>query len=301
MQKDLSIVIITMNRCEQLMEAIDSCLGCVLPDKTEFVVINNGSTDNTENELKKFCKQNPDVDVNYYSSNVNLGVGGGRTLGFKLAAGKILYFLDDDAVIDPECKNSFFVESIQFFENHSNVASITTRIYDEVFQDDRDVNMSSTSIDGLPCLFKYLGGSHFLRKKCFSEPLYFNIQYGSEEYAPSIIAQDKGFCHVYDAKLRIIHKPKVNKWVTGTDDMRYVLIRDIAVAHATKRILYPSLFGPLLWLGYMRRCSLYLKDYKGAVKEADRLVKKIKKENKSEKIRIGTVIRMYKQFGLTTF
>ena len=44
----LTIGLVTMNRERQVAEAIQSCLQSNLPNDTEFVVINNASTDNTE-------------------------------------------------------------------------------------------------------------------------------------------------------------------------------------------------------------------------------------------------------------
>lgn len=48
----LTIGLVTMNRERQVAEAIQSCLQSNLPNETEFVVINNASTDNTENVVK---------------------------------------------------------------------------------------------------------------------------------------------------------------------------------------------------------------------------------------------------------
>ena len=51
---DLSIVVITMNRREQLLEALESCLYSKLPEKTEFIIIDNHSTDNTGEVVESF-------------------------------------------------------------------------------------------------------------------------------------------------------------------------------------------------------------------------------------------------------
>lgn len=301
MGKILSIVVITMNRSQQLIEALDSCMMCLLPKETEFIIINNASTDNTEDLIKNYMNKHLEYDFVYEKENENLGVGGGRSKGFEIARGEFLYFLDDDAIIDSECKNDFFCKSIDYLKRNELVASLTTKIYDEMLGHDRNVSVTSRSIDGLNCIFKYLGGSHFLRKSAFSTPLYFDISYGSEEYAPSIMAQDAGFFHVFDPSSRVIHKPKVNKWINGTDHMRFNQIRGAAVTYATKRILYPCLFTPVLWLGYTRRSHLYLKEYPGADKEAKDLARELIDSNKMKKIRVSTVLKMFMKFGLTVF
>lgn len=297
----LSIVILTMNRKDQVIEALESCMASNLPDDTEFVIVDNHSTDGTGEIVKSYTEDHPKYDFQYEYEEKNLGVGGGRSRAFDLAKGKYLYFLDDDAVISSESADIFFIEPIAYLEKNINVASITTKIIDTTFKGDRNDNFSAENIDGRPLIFKYLGGSHFLRKSAFESPLYFSIQYGSEEYAPSIIAQDKGLYHVYFDDISIIHQPKVNKWVAGTADMEYVVSCGIAVAHATKIVLYPAIFRPILALAHYRRCKMYLSQYDGAIEECNAMIKDIMRDNSHKKIKIKTVIKMYREFGLTVF
>lgn len=301
MEYTLSIVILTMNRKEQLLEAFNSCLESMLPERTEFVIVDNGSTDGTGAEIQNLKKSFPKLNVTYKYLKENRGVGAGRSLGFELAQGKYLYFLDDDAVIADECKDKFFLETIDYLERNPAVASVTTRIKDIVLKFDRDVDKASRMIDGCHVVFKYLGGSHFLRKTSFQIPLYFNIQYGSEEYAPSILAQDAGYWHVYKDNIYVIHKPKINKWIAGTDSMEQTMSCGFAVAYATKMILYPEVFKPLLWAAYAMRCWKYLRKYKGAYTRTNLKVKEVLNNNRSSKIKISTVIHFYKEFGLTVF
>ena len=297
----LSIVILTMNRKNQVIEALESCMASRLPDDTEFVIVDNHSNDGTSEIIKKYICDHLKYDFHYEYEEKNLGVGGGRSRGFDLAKGKYLYFLDDDAIISKESAEKFFVKPIMYLENNKNVASITTKIKDTAFKGDRNDSFSKNKIDGRPLVFKYLGGSHFLRKSAFESPIYFSIQYGSEEYAPSIIARDKGLYHVYFDDIYIIHQPKVNKWVDGTKNMEYVLCCGIAVAHATKRILYPAVFRPILELAHLKRCKRYLKQYSGATENCNNIARDIINENRHKKIKIKTVIDMYKEFGLTVF
>jgi glycosyltransferase involved in cell wall biosynthesis len=298
----LSIAVITMNRSEQLIEALNSCINCKLPKETEFVIFDNASTDDTKEKVEQLKNNYPNINVNYHYSDTNLGVGGGRAAAFELAKGDIVYFLDDDAVISDESKNTFFIKSLKVFENNCQVASLTTNIYDELFKNDREVAETPFKIANLPICFYYLGGSHFLRKECFDRPLYFNIKYGSEECYPSIKAYDKGYFNLFDKDLCVIHKPKINKWIDGTENMKNVLINGAANIYATKRILYPLLFAPILWMGYKVRCFKHLKSYKGAMKQADKSVKQLCNDNKMiKKIKFKTVIKLYKQFGMTVF
>ena len=286
----LSICLITMNRADQLIRALESCTDCNLPNGTEFVILDNASTDDTAKKVEAFIAKHPKVTVNYKYSPNNLGVGGGRAKAFELATGDVTYFLDDDAVIADGSKEQFFTKSLTIFENNPEVASLTTNIYDEALKCDRDIYKTGIKVAGLPITFSYLGGSHFLRKEYFDLPLYLNIKYGNEEDYPAIVAQDKGYFNV------------VNKWVDGTENMKNVLINITANVYATKRILYPLVVRPLLWAGYMARCLKYLRPYNGAIAAANKAVKKLVKENKgSKKIKFKTVIRFLKQYGLSAF
>lgn len=301
-QFKLTIAVITMNRSLQLVNALDSCFACVLPEHTEFLILDNASTDDTAQVIARYREAHPETVIRYYYSEKNLGVGGGRSYLFEKAAGEYVYFLDDDAVIAPECQEHFFVDSVKFLDENTQVASLTTQIFDEIFGYGRTrcANKEHT-VGGLPLMFFYLGGSHFLRKACFDAPLYLPIQYSSEEYLPSIKALDKGYVHAYMKDIKIIHKPKVNKWVDGTERMRKIQICCAAVVYATKKLLYPVMFYPILWAGYMRRCNMYLKEYPGAKEEADAMVRQIVRENPCSKVRISTVIKMYRTFGMTVF
>ena len=296
----LTIAVITMNRADQLMQALESCIACKLPENTGFVIVDNASSDNTPDVTNEFAENNSDYTVRIKRVSENLGVGGGRSLAFDLARGDYVYFLDDDAIIADDCRETFFVDTLDYFDRNENVASITTRGYDEMWGCDRDANESfKKTIDGLPTVFKFLGYSHFLRRNCFEKPLYFDIKYGGEEYAPSIKAQNKGYYHVFDEHVYIIHKPKVNKWIQGTSDHEYVESCGCAVVYATKRKLYPTVFLPLLWCAYKCRCNKYLKQYPDAQKKTDALVKEILQNNTADKVSHACVIKMVKNFGLT--
>lgn len=297
----LSICILTMNRKDQVLEAIQSCLDSVLPESTEFVIVDNGSSDGTGDIIKQYFELHPEYDYVYEFQQSNLGVGGGRSRAFEIASGKFLYFLDDDAIIAPESRADFFIKPIEFLRSHSQVASVTTRILDEVVKINRNDNISTKTLDDRPLAFYFLGGSHFLKKSAFAAPLYFPILYGSEELAPSIIAQDKGMVHVYFDDINIVHKPKINKWQEGTSALIDVMIKGIAIKHATKLILYPSIVYPILNLAHYLRCKKYIAKSPGAISRCQELVRETVEKNKHKKIKLTTVFRMYNNFGFSIF
>jgi glycosyltransferase involved in cell wall biosynthesis len=295
----LSIVVITMNRAEQLVEALRSCIDSALPKETEFVIIDNASTDNTK-EVVETLVESSRYPYQYEYEQENLGVGGGRNRGFELARGEYAYFLDDDAIIAPESRQSFFTGPLQMLAIDKSIASITTRIYDTVLDGDRWVATAKQSLCSLPDILFFLGGSHFLRKSYFDTPLYLDIRYAMEELVPSISAIDKGYFNCYYDKVYIIHQPKKNKWIHGSDikfklDMQYA-----ATSYASKALLYPRYINPLLWVAYMARCMFYLNTHLNLYKESILLSRSIIKHAKPRKrISFRTLTFIAKRYGLS--
>ncbi len=297
----LSVVILTMNRKAQLLEALDSCMASALPEDAEFVIVDNHSTDGTEEALWTYMEEHSQYVFRYEYQEKNLGAGGGRIRGFDLARGKYLYFLDDDAFIARECADRFFLSAISYLEKNEKVASITTRIKDRMLKKDRDVDEAELAVDGRRVIYKYLGGSQFLRKDAFTSPLCVIPGYGAEELAPSILAQDKGYCHVYFDDIHVIHNPMIDKWQDSPQHRGMMDALGIGNTYATKVILYPVLFRPLLYLGYRRRCRIHLAKYDGMVKKCGEIARDAIKSHRRKKIKASTVIRMYRKFGLTVF
>ncbi len=295
----LSIIILTMNRCEQMAEAFESCIASALPTNTEFVIVDNHSTDQTKDTIKKLQIDYPGITIRAFYLDSNLGVGGGRSYGFAQAKGKYLYFMDDDAVISNNSRNRFFLRSIDYLERNSNVASLTTGINDEMFGEDRTGDTINETIDGLPLNFIFLGGSHFLRKAYFDEPLYFKINYSSEEYMPSIKAMDKGYFHVVDKEISIDHHPRINKWIHGSNMERELQIKYLAVTFATKKLLYPIIYQPAICVFFLVREFKYFGFEFKAYRRTAEMVRTILKENHSEKVASKTVNTMIHLFGLT--
>ena len=296
---ELSICVVTMNRANQLKDALESCINCNLPQNTEFVIIDNASTDNTQ-EITFKVLENSGYRFYYEKLPENLGVGGGRNYAFKKCSGKYIYVLDDDAVVSTE-NVDFFTMAIEYFNKYDDIVTLTTQIYDTALEDNRLSIVGKIIYDGLyPCKM-FCGGSHFLRKEFFEEPPYFNNKYGYEEIPPSLYVADAGKKNVFCPELLIIHKPTIDKWDKTKKENIDILINDCATVYALKKMLYPCVFSLLLSFAYHKRCKLYLKD-RDSKKQADKLAKNIlRKYPKMKKIKITTVVEEYKKFGLSVF
>ncbi len=89
--RSVSVIIPTYNRAHYLGEAIESVLNQDIQDcRIEIIVVDDGSTDNTEEVLRKYGNS-----VTYIYQN-NRGAGPARNRGIKEATGEWVAFLDSD-------------------------------------------------------------------------------------------------------------------------------------------------------------------------------------------------------------
>ena len=102
----VSVIIPTFNRASMLQEAVASVLAQDY-DRFELIVVDDGSTDNTEEVLAAF----PDISL---VQQRNLGVSAARNAGIQRASGELIAFLDSDDLWLPQ-KLSV---QVAFFQKH---------------------------------------------------------------------------------------------------------------------------------------------------------------------------------------
>lgn len=93
----ISIIIPTRNRSKFLTDTLSSLIMPSAICHLEFIIIDNGSTDSTQDIVTKFSRDSPHSVRYVYEPTPGLHVC--RNLGAQLARGNILAYLDDDVVI----------------------------------------------------------------------------------------------------------------------------------------------------------------------------------------------------------
>lgn len=116
----ISVVIITMERKEDLLQAIRSVKDQTFSD-CEIIVVDQGSSDGTAEAVRASYP-----DVHLVALPHNLGVPGGRNLGASRARGRILFFLDDDGVLAPDA----FELIAKAFEEDQRLGIVSGKIID---------------------------------------------------------------------------------------------------------------------------------------------------------------------------
>lgn len=298
MNTKLSIVVITMNRATQLIEALESCLRCKLPS-VQFVIVDNASTDDTDKRVHSFF-EDKDVDYFYEKVPVNLGVGKGRNYAYSHVKGEYAYFLDDDAVIDTERNNLFFEIAINRLDSNPDIMSLSTQIYDNAWEANRKECSSVKIADNIYKYYMLCGGSHFLRTSFFKADPYYSNKYAYEELLPSIRVADANKLNVFCPDIKIIHNPKVNKWNKDLANLA-IRINEFACQRRIKSMLYPRIFAPVLYVAY---CMRYFKYLRGTNMWAtgNEIMDGLEKNHKiNKRVKVSTVITLYKDFGLEIF
>ncbi|MDQ0890874.1 glycosyltransferase involved in cell wall biosynthesis [Paenibacillus sp. V4I9] len=98
MGKKLSIVICTYSRAPLLEKTLHSLLDLDDIHLAEVIVVDNNSTDNTQQIVHSFIKNRKDASSFRYILEQKQGLSVARNTGVKASRSEIIAFLDDDAI-----------------------------------------------------------------------------------------------------------------------------------------------------------------------------------------------------------
>ncbi|MRT58179.1 glycosyltransferase [Enterobacteriaceae bacterium RIT693] len=96
----LSIIIPTYNNAEFITSTLSS-LQPGLTDEVEIIIINDGSTDSTDEKIANFYQARPCDNLKIIHQN-NQGVAVARNRGLDIATGTHIAFVDSDDMISPD-------------------------------------------------------------------------------------------------------------------------------------------------------------------------------------------------------
>ena len=103
MSKKLSIIIPAYNEEKTIYNILNKVKAVKLIDdiEKEIIIVNDCSQDNSDETIKRYIKKNQDVNIKYYSHDINHGKGASIHTGIKKATGKYLIIQDADLEYDP--------------------------------------------------------------------------------------------------------------------------------------------------------------------------------------------------------
>ncbi|OQA93353.1 MAG: N-acetylglucosaminyl-diphospho-decaprenol L-rhamnosyltransferase [Microgenomates group bacterium ADurb.Bin219] len=141
---DLSIIILSYNTRELLKKCLDSVISDLQlavrekgrgfdtppitnhqPPITEIIVVDNGSTDGSVEEIKneKLKIKNKDLRLIVIENKENVGFARGNNVGLKIANGRYILFLNSDTEIFP----GSLKEAIDFMDSDKTIGAMTPK------------------------------------------------------------------------------------------------------------------------------------------------------------------------------
>lgn len=115
----VSVVMLTYKRAYMLPKAIESILAQTYKD-FEFIILNDGSPDNTDEIMKKYT----DSRIRYYKNSENKGIAYSRNRATSLARGKYVMIMDDDDISLPERMKL----QVDYLETHPEITVVAGQI-----------------------------------------------------------------------------------------------------------------------------------------------------------------------------
>ncbi|MBO4601350.1 MAG: glycosyltransferase [Bacilli bacterium] len=103
----VSVVVPVYNSSKYLNKCIDSLINQTFND-IEFIIINDGSTDDSEDIIKSYN----DERIKYIKQT-NKGIGKTRNYGVSIASGDYIMFIDSDDYIDYDCVEKMYNKAIE--------------------------------------------------------------------------------------------------------------------------------------------------------------------------------------------
>jgi len=215
----ISVIIICYNRKGELSQCITSLLKQD-PQADEILVIDNASSDGTED----LFADGRYPSIQYIKLDENLGVAGGRNYGIERAIGDVLFFIDDDALL--EKPGNAFELVAERFERDKNLGIVSFKIvnYHSRTMQREEFPHRDKSLDPdreFETTY-YIGCGHAIRRELFEAcgPYPDDYFYGFEELDLSFRAIDKGNRIIYLPDVVVLHM-KTTRGRMG-DDQQWI-------------------------------------------------------------------------------
>lgn len=125
---DVSVIMPAYNTDKYIEEAIDSVCTQQFP-KIELIIINDGSTDNTDVIINQKMKEYNNI---IYIKQENSGLSYARKVGLDMAKGKYIYFVDSDDYIT---KNSLKQMYLECEKEHLDCLMVNAQFKNELNND----------------------------------------------------------------------------------------------------------------------------------------------------------------------
>jgi glycosyltransferase involved in cell wall biosynthesis len=217
MPKKVSIIVITYNAKDDLMECIESLEKQDYNEK-EIIIVNDASTDGTLRFLEHY-QSHSNEEMVVITNKKNLGVAGARNVGIQHASGEIIAFTDSDCVTD----QSWISELVKGYQ-HEGVAAVGGSISDGRITNIWELtNKGHDFVASEEGFVSYIQGcnmsfdSGMLRRYMFND----EIKYGYEEKLLCDYMNNEGYKTYYRPQAVVHHKHRSS--MVGSLRRKYLL------------------------------------------------------------------------------
>ncbi|MEE0866244.1 MAG: glycosyltransferase family 2 protein [Clostridia bacterium] len=98
----ISFIVPVYNTGLYIKNCLDSIINQTFKEEIEIILIDDGSTDNSDELIKEYIEKNNSKDIIKYYTKENEGIAKTRNFGIDKANGKYIFFVDSDDYIDKE-------------------------------------------------------------------------------------------------------------------------------------------------------------------------------------------------------
>lgn len=228
--KGLSVIIPSYNTKDMTVKCVTSLEHILHESKipSEIIVVDNGSTDGTQDALKDLSLPS----LYLIHNKENKGFGKANNQGLNIAKGDYILFLNSDVLVDKLLDISSLLE---YFHHYKNVGAVTVR-----------VNLPNSSIDpashrGFPTLWRsfcYFSGL----EKLFSHAPYLNHIFGGYH----LVYLNKNIVHEIESPTGAFYLAPRNvlDMVKGFDEDFFMYGEDLDLSYRIKQKGYKILYIP---------------------------------------------------------
>lgn len=146
---DVSIIIVNWNSAEYAAASIGSIRKFSDGLRYEVIVVDNASSDSSTTTLRKI------PGIHFIASPVNLGFAGANNLGFRLASGRAVLFLNPDTLLTTPAVRLMY----EFLQSDPSVGVVGAR------QLNADLSLQKACIQTVPTLVNQIADSEWLRRR----------------------------------------------------------------------------------------------------------------------------------------
>jgi GT2 family glycosyltransferase len=243
---DADIIILTINRLAETREAVKSALSQT-GVKTHIILLDQGPHSANAVNLRDLITAHDNICL--FTSNINLGVGGGRNFLSSAGHGRIIVALDNDATFASE---HVVLNALRIFEEHDRLGAIGFNI-------SRADGRLDDSSWGYPAALKalsdgrfktttFVGAGYAILRRAWRDGGGYdpNLFFTWEEYDFCLRAINAGWHILYDGSLRVFHMVAAEERVQWSAGRTKLFVRNRLVIGRKWRAHWLSLLPRMI-------------------------------------------------------